>query len=374
MAERTILKVTTIGGALIDTIAVISDDAIERMSMNNAEQSCLLLEVGRKTEAEIISTHSGGGAINSAVCFARLGMDVAAVCKVGRDARADAIRGTLAAEGVSSDYLVVTDRAVTGASVLISAHERDAAIFTYRGANSLFVEGDVPIAALARDLVYITGLSDQSADLFPSLVRAAAALGAFVAVNPGIRQLTARGDAFAASLADIALLSMNRTEAATLVPRLMAGRPRRRRTEPTTALPAAAELMRRGLMTSGFEMAFDHYLTALLSHEPAGPRVVLVTDGKRGAYAATADDIVFCPSLAVNVVGTSGAGDAFSSTFAAFYAGGASLGEALRMATVNAASVVQFADTQTGLLRHDALQARFADAAANLVLAQWTMA
>ena len=57
--------------------------------MLNADSSFLLLEEGRKTEAEEVSTHVGGGAVNVAVAMARLGMDVAVLAKLGSDERAD---------------------------------------------------------------------------------------------------------------------------------------------------------------------------------------------------------------------------------------------------------------------------------------------
>ena len=66
------MKAITIGGAMVDTIAIIESDRIERMAMLNADTSFLLLEEGRKTEALDVSTHCGGGAINTAVAMARL--------------------------------------------------------------------------------------------------------------------------------------------------------------------------------------------------------------------------------------------------------------------------------------------------------------
>jgi sugar/nucleoside kinase (ribokinase family) len=79
------MKALTIGGAMIDTIAVIANERVERMTMRNAETSFLLLEEGRKAEAEDISTHCGGGAVNAAVSLARLGHDVSTLVKLGQD-------------------------------------------------------------------------------------------------------------------------------------------------------------------------------------------------------------------------------------------------------------------------------------------------
>jgi ribokinase len=67
------MNVLTIGSAMIDTIAIIDSGRIERMSMLNADSSFLLLEEGRKTEAEEVSTRdsrwrptSGGAKLSSA--------------------------------------------------------------------------------------------------------------------------------------------------------------------------------------------------------------------------------------------------------------------------------------------------------------------
>jgi sugar/nucleoside kinase (ribokinase family) len=86
-----------------------------------------------------------------------------------------------------------------------------------------------------------------------------------------------------------------------------------------------------------------------------GPKCVLITDGKRGAFAASAGEVTYCPALAVDVVGTAGAGDGFTATFTALHASGCAPGDALQYATLNAASVVKHADTQSGLLARQTL-------------------
>jgi ribokinase len=55
------MRILTRGGAMIDTIAIVDSDRIERKAMFNAESSFLLLEEGGKTEAKEVSTHYGGG-------------------------------------------------------------------------------------------------------------------------------------------------------------------------------------------------------------------------------------------------------------------------------------------------------------------------
>jgi ribokinase len=361
--------VTTIGGAMVDTIAVIEDELIERMRMDNADRSFLLLEQGRKTEASIISTHSGGGAINSAVSFARLGYDVSPLVKLGYDSRADIVLGTLEREKISRNNVSITQSAGTGASVLISAHERNAAVFTFRGANSYLDSTDLADAKLSANLTYVSSLSDGSAELFGEIVETASTSRSYVVANPGIRQLAARGLQFENALPQIDLLSMNRDEAAVLIPRLSSVAQKLHWATPVASEIAQMNLWRRGFVSSGFEMSLEHFCAAILQK---GAKCVLITDGKYGAYAVTAASFCFCASQAVPVIGTAGAGDAFTSTFAATSFEGASTIEALQCASINAASVIGFADTQTGLLRRDELGLRYAESGPGLATAYFT--
>ncbi len=68
-----------------------------------------------------------------------------------------------------------------------------------------------------------------------------------------------------------------------------------------------------------------------------GPRYVVVTDGRNGAFLGTPEAIHFCPALETKVMGTAGAGDAFNATFTAYIALGHKPEDALRAAAVNAA-------------------------------------
>ena len=167
------MKALTVGGAMVDTIAIIESDRIERMSMLNADASFLLMDEGRKTEATEISTHCGGGAVNAAVAMARLGVDVSTLVKLGKDDRAETVLSRLMQEGVSTRFALRDDRAPTGASVLVSSHDRNAAIFTFRGANALLQPKDLRDDAFEVDTVYITSLSNQSADCYPLIIEKA---------------------------------------------------------------------------------------------------------------------------------------------------------------------------------------------------------
>lgn len=362
------MKVFTVGGAMIDTIVSIADDHIERMTLRNADAAFLLLEVGHKREAENISVHCGGGAINAAVAMARLGHETSILVKLGRDFRSDIILSRLVAEGISTRFVVSDEHAPTGASVLVTAHDHNTAVLTFRGANTLLTVADLDTQALGVDLVYVASLSDKSADCFPAIVAQAKAAGALVAVNPGIRQLSSRQAAFRDALADIDILSINRREAEVLVPWLSEQLP--------APVPSPIELLpdnepvlaRRGVGSDGAWLSFEHFFRRLTA---LGPRWVVVTDGKDGAYIGMPDGVTHCPAPSTEVVGTAGAGDAFNATFAAAIVSGAAIADAAIAAALNSASVVTYLDTQTGLLSGKELAAQIAVARDALLLRHW---
>ncbi|MGE0023795.1 MAG: carbohydrate kinase family protein [Hyphomicrobium sp.] len=364
------LKVLTVGGAMIDTIAIIASSAIERMVLLNAEASFLLLEEGRKTEALEVSMHCGGGAINTAVAFARLGLDCAVIAKLGQDRRAEQILAALEGEGISPRWVSRVSSAPTGSSVLVSSHDRNAAVFTFRGANTLLTPQDLADSAFDVDLVYIANLSNEAVDCFPVLIEKAKRAAAKVAANPGIRQLHGRGGAFRAALPQLDILALNRREADEVVPLIDRGHPNGDAPLDFTGGVAAPALAERGFKYESLRMSVRSFCCALLA---GGVGTVVLTDGRGGAFAATGNRLFYCPAHEAEVAGTAGAGDAFVATFAAYLAGGAGPDTALRAASVNAASVLGTVDTQTGLLKRTDLEARLGGNGSTPNVIGWTL-
>jgi ribokinase len=361
------MRVVCIGSAMIDIIVMVESRNIERMTMHNAPSSFLLLEQGAKVEAESISIHCGGGAVNAAVAMRRLGADTAVLAKIGRDGNGERIVEFLGQEGVDTTRIVVTDEAATGQAVLVSSHDRNQTVFTQRGANGFIRAEEIPEDAFAgHDLVYVSALSNLSADCFPLIMKRARAAGAFASANPGIRQITSRTEALLSSIAGLGLLAVNRVEANALVPAVegrTAGRPARR-LEHVDAAGDPPRLMRLGLSFGGFDMGLVKFLSGLMA--VTGIERVAVTDGTEGAFLADKSGLHFCPSLPVEVMGTAGAGDAFTATLSFMLASGAEPAQALKAAAVNSASVVTRSDTTEGLLDRTALDSRVASHSADL--------
>ena len=83
-----------------------------------------------------------------------------------------------------------------------------------------------------------------------------------------------------------------------------------------------------------------------------GPKIVIVTDGPKGAYAYDGETSWFMPPYPdpKPPLERTGAGDSFASTFVSAFAIGKSFEDALMMAPINPMSVVQHIGAQEGLL------------------------
>jgi len=89
-----------------------------------------------------------------------------------------------------------------------------------------------------------------------------------------------------------------------------------------------------------------------------GPKISVITDGPRGAFAFDGTDVWFMPPYPdpAPPFERTGAGDSFSSTFTAALALGKSVDEALSWGPINSMSVVQHIGAQEGLLTRDKLE------------------
>ena len=89
-----------------------------------------------------------------------------------------------------------------------------------------------------------------------------------------------------------------------------------------------------------------------------GPKVVVITDGPKGAYAYDGSESWFMPAYPdpKPPFERTGAGDAFSSTFTAALALGKTIPEALTWGPINSMSVVQYVGAREGLLSQEKLE------------------
>lgn len=240
----------------------------------------------------------GGKGSNQAVAIARLGGDASLVAVIGADKLGTIATDLYEDEGVDASHVLATRERATGAGLIILNQQGDNFIVLDMGANELMDTGFVDRAAdkIASSNVVMSVLEIPLAAAQRAMELGKRA-GAITVLNP----------APAVTLPDsifrhVDYLTPNESELRILLG-LEADDPR-----PTREL--ARELRHRGV------------------------RNVLVTMGRAGVLILTDETDEVVPSVPVDVVDTTGAGDAFNAGLAVALAEGCKLSDAVRFAAV----------------------------------------
>lgn len=251
----------------------------------------------------------GGKGANQAVAAARLERRVAMIGRVGADDHGRSLRTTLAAEGVDTRLLAEDPEAPTGVALIAVAADGDNTIVVSPGANGRVGPRDV---ARAGDVLQNAAVTLVQQEIPEQAVAAAVrAAGGTVVLNPApARRVDAR------VLAGVDVLVPNRSELA-----ILAG----------TGVPRTAE---------------D---AAAVAARLQGPSAVVVTLGADGALVLAGAHVEHIPAHAVDVVDTTGAGDAFCGGLADALVDGAEVVEAARWGVKVAAASVTHPGAQAGM-------------------------
>jgi ribokinase len=249
--------------------------------------------------------HGGGKSANQAVAAARLGAHVRMVGAVGDDDLGEEAVAALRDEGVDVSAVARLEGSPTGVALIVVDAAGENQIAVASGANSEL--GADAVEAVLRGAdggVALLGFEVPDAPVLAG-ARAARAAGLEVVVNPA----PARPLPFAL-LALCPLLTPNLDEA-----RALAGEE-----EPEAAARA-------------------------LAAKTGAP--VVVTLGADGALVVDGESVERIPAPRVEVVDTTGAGDAFNGALACELAGGAALPDAVRSAIAVAAASTRAAGART---------------------------
>lgn len=347
------IKILTIGSAMYDIF--LQYTCKDLLTIHSLPESHLfmLLEAGKKHELQDVVCHTGGGATNSAVSFARLGFEVSSFFKIGNDASGKAILDELTANNVNTQYVIKTDKANTGTSFVIPYPSGERSTLTHRGANASLTQEELPLHAIeAQDYLYITSLTGTTAPFIEIITAHAKKYNKPVATNPGTSQLTAGAHHLRNALPHIDILILNCYEASLLMHELM---PEEHTSDRSFSQGPHAPCLLQTTRISDESFNIRSFFKEILSQ---GPCTVVVTNGAEGVYVAQDEKIYFHPSLGLEVVSTLGAGDAFGSCFVAQIAHNKSLEHAIRCGVTNASSVIQHEDTKAGLLTTEELEKR----------------
>ncbi|MFA6428111.1 MAG: carbohydrate kinase family protein [Candidatus Buchananbacteria bacterium] len=231
----------------------------------------------------------GGGAANTAVGLAKLGLKVGVVGCIGDDHDGRRALVNLKNFKVDTTGVTKTKKAQTGLSIIVSRQsvDKEHVAFVHRGANDYF-KFVCPTKYLAAKYFYLNTLNGEAwLKILKQIFATARQQQIKIYWNPGGKQLAAGLKALEPFLAQTEILQLNQEEAKKLL---------------VSAL-SAADLSQPKRLLIG--------LSAL------GPKLVIVTLGEQGAIVYDGHNFYSQPIYPSKNVDTIGVGDSFGAAFLA---------------------------------------------------------
>jgi ribokinase len=307
-----------IGDIVIDAFIRLKDAEV---NCDINKESCRLsVAFGDKVPYEFVEVVKAvGNCANAAVAASRLGLTTALSAHVGDDQNGKEYLDVLKAEGVSTDLVGIHENKKTNYHyVLWYGDERTILVkheeFSYT----------LPVLNSPKWL-YLTSLGESAENLYPLLED-------FLSKNPETKMAFQPGTF---------QMKMGLEKLKSLYMR-------------SEIFFCNVEEAKRILKITG-----DTPIKSLLEQFASlGPKIVVITDGPKGAYCFDGNAFWFMPPYPDPKAPyeRTGAGDAFASTFTAALALGKSIPEALAWGPINSMSVVQQIGAQKGLLKRDQLE------------------
>lgn len=327
--------VITFGGAVRDIIFFSDKGRLFRTPEDIVAQKMLAFELGAKIPISHAYYTFGGGAVNTAHIFSKLGLRTAITARVGDDEDASTIARSLRSCGISTPFLQRDPSQKTGFSFILSTpkFDREHIVFTYRGANDCFEVSDKKHSYRAK-WYYISSLCGSHwLKTLKNILSLAKKNAAKVAWNPGSFQIQAGKKSIEKILKNVDVLILNKDE--------------------------AIELVLSGIKLGRRSPKFLNntvYLLNILNEW--GPETVIITEGSHGASALFQEKVHRVKAYRISqkrIVDTTGVGDAFAATFIAARIYENDIDSALKLAAINSAHVLTKIGAHEGACTYDEL-------------------
>jgi len=277
----------------------------------------MFIEPGSKIEVSTLALSLGGGAVNSAAGYGRLGYNPCFLGKLGEGANGDYIHKSLVEEGIQV-YLSERAQEPSGLSFIIQTPDRDRSLFTYKGANHCLKPEDVKLSGFEEtDFYHFTSMEKKSLQAQKKLAKYINENDKTLLYNPA-RYLLKKDLRIDPILEASFFLVLNYREAQILL-----------------------ENHRHIESEDVKEMLFEI--------QGLGPEIVVVTDGRDRFHAFDGYHFYSGMPYPTRELDVTGAGDGFSTGLLAGWMKKKDLSYALEIARANANSVVQSPDSWTRL-------------------------
>lgn len=330
------LEIITIGSAIEDIIFKTRQGKIIHTPKDPTAKNHLAFEFGAKINIKHVTFGIGGGACNAATSLALLGINSGICARLGTDKTGKRIREHLLELGVDVSLIQYDDKEQTGLSTLIIKEpEREHVIFPYRGANMNLAFPKENIEKFRPKWLYLSSLRGKHwKEVMSQVMLYCQRNHIKLAINPGSAQLLLSKKELERYFTYASVLLLNKDEAIELL---------------------SSSIAKKDLL----KISMDEILVKLARY---GADLSVVSDGSKGAYVYDGKIKYFAKALKVKTIDTTGAGDAFGSTFI----GGMILTKediktSLQYAIVNSAYVTTQTGAQNGLLSLKEIKKRISD-------------
>lgn len=332
--------IITIGSATQDTFIESKEAHILSVLSVDRSSQFLCFPYGSKVDLDDFSKNTGGGGINTAVNFVKLGFKTTAIAKLGHDEVGETVVHDLERKGVDTSSISYSSKRSTGFSIVLVSFQGDRTVLAHRGANAHIDEDDINYERIKEaKWLYVAPLAGDSNKVLGKIAQFAEENGVKLALNAGTTGIL-KGEKYFAQILKMAEIFVLNKEEAMLLTKI-AVRP-----------DSKEEIFSK-------ELVHPDIVTMLKRIKEITSGVVVLTDGKRGSYTYDGTKIYITPQFPAKVASTLGAGDAFTSTFVGTMEKfNNDIERALKYASITAASVVSYYSAQEGFLTFDEIEER----------------
>ncbi|KKR85941.1 MAG: hypothetical protein UU32_C0026G0005 [Candidatus Woesebacteria bacterium GW2011_GWB1_41_10] len=304
----------SIGDATLDAFMIPTES--ETLCRIDTKECFIAFSYGEKIPVKNLEFSIGGNAANNAIGVKRLGVNVGIVLTLGDDSIGNLIIERLKNEGVNLTYVIQQPGTGSNYSSVIN-YQGERTIFTYHAPRSY----EFPVQLPKAPWVYLTSMGESFRPFYNHMVEWLTKNPEVkLAFNPGSWQMRSENGEVKNILSLSHLIFVNREEAEKL---------------------------------TGFGDSNGKDKEILQALSALGPKICVITDGGKGAFASNGQAFFRVSVLPVDAYERTGAGDAFGSGCLAAIIKDKTLDEALLYGTVNSTSVIGYTGSQRGLLKVD---------------------
>jgi len=323
--------IITIGACTEDIVFPTNQGVLVSNQKNILQQKLIGFEYGAKIKIEQAQYFFGGGASNTAVSFASLGLKTACLSIIGDDQRGEKIIENLKNKKINYSLIQkVKNKKSSWSFLLINSikKEKEHVAFVSQEVNNYLQINNQHLKILAKTKnIHINSLSG---DWENNLNKIFSLNNINISWNPGLTQLKTGSRKLNKYLKKTNVLILNKDEALELV-------------------------LSEKVYQKKSKKFLNNPENLLKIIQKYGSRIIVITQGNQGAYCIdNHNKIYFSPAQKIKkLADTTGVGDGFSAGFVSgliFYQN--NIKKALKLGIKNSASIVKKVGAQNGILKN----------------------